>query len=147
MGGNGWRKGEDVDGRKSAAVEQRHRSTGTTAEAEKLDVAIALNIEANGIEIGQGLSFLVFFPVVRVPPEKDVGAGSVIRDIEGAEHGHLLLGRMRGENGDLIEEAFESRDRSGKGDDYIVSRRRLDDDLAIAGAERIAGGGVELRIH
>src|SRR5437773_11331754 len=43
----------------------------TTAKAQQFNVAIALNIESNGIEIGQRLSFLVFFPVVRVSPEKD----------------------------------------------------------------------------
>src|SRR5437667_330231 len=65
----------------------------------------------------------------------------------GAEDGCLLLGRMGGENGDLIKEAFESCHRSGKGDDHRVRRRCLDDDLAIAGAERVASGRVQLRIH
>src|SRR6266849_5311215 len=118
-----------------------------TTEAEMFNVTISLNIEANGIEIGQGLTLLIFFPVIRIAPEKNVGAGSVVRDIEGAEDGHLLLGRMSGENGDLIEEAFESRYRSKKGDNDRVRGRRLDDDLALAGAEGVAGGRVELRIH
>ena len=119
----------------------------TAAEAQQLNVAVALKIEANRIEIGQRLSFLIFLPVVRVPSQQDVGAGRVVRDIEGAEDGCLLLGRMGGENGDLIKEAFESCHRSGKGDDHRVRRRCLDDDLAIAGAERVAGGRVQLRIH
>src|SRR6266478_2631713 len=84
----------------------------TPAEAQQFDVAIALNVEANGIEIRQRLSFFVFFPVIRISPQKDRGAGGVIRDIEGAEDGHLLLGRMRGEFCDMIKEAFESYPRS-----------------------------------
>ena len=87
-------------------------------EAQQLDVTIALNVEPNGIEIRQRLSLLVFFPIVRVPPQKDVGARSVIRDIERAEDGHFLLRRMCGENRDLIEEALESRHRSREGNDH-----------------------------
>ena len=101
-------------------VESVDQMNFTAAEAEEFDVAIALNIKANGIEIRQRLSFLVFFPVIRIAPEKHVGTGAVIRNIEGAEDGHFLLRRMCGKNGDLIEEAFESRHRNRKGDDHRV---------------------------
>src|SRR5437016_12141752 len=104
----------------------------TAAKAQQFNIAIALNIESNGIEIGQRLSFRVCFPVVRVSPEKDGGAGSVVRDIERAEDGHLLFGRMRGENRDLIEEAFETSHRSREGDNDCVGGRRLDNNLAFA---------------
>src|SRR5256886_17519185 len=62
------------------------------------------------------LSFLIFLPVVRVPSQKDVGAGRGVRDIEGAGDGGLLFGRMVGEEVVLIKEALESCLRSGKGD-------------------------------
>src|SRR6266403_1078495 len=116
-------------------------------EAEDFDVVIVLDVEANGIEIGQGLTFLIFFPVIRIAAEKDIGAGVVIGDIEGAEDGHFFFGRVGGENGDLVEEAFESRYWGGESDSDCVCSRSLDADLAITGAERVAGGGVELRIH
>ena len=95
------------------------------AEAKHFDVAIALNVEANGIEIRQRLSFLVFFPVVRVAAEQHVRARVVIRDVKGTEDGHFFFGRMRGENSDLIKEAFESRYWRGKGDDDGVGGRGL----------------------
>ena len=119
----------------------------TAAKAQQFNIAIALNIESNGIEIGQRLSFLVFFPVVRVSPEKDGGAGSVVRDIERAEDGHLLFGRMRGENRDLIEEALKPRHGSRKSNNDGIRGRRLNGDLAFAGPERVARGRVQLRVH
>ena len=70
-----------------------------------------------------------------------------MRDIEGAKDGHLLLGRMSGENRDLIEEAFESRHRSGKSDNDGVCGRRSDRNLTFAGAERVSRRRVQLRIH
>src|SRR5882724_7744170 len=88
-----------------------------TTEAKQFDVAIPLNIETNGIKIGERLSRLVFFPVIRIPAEKHVGARAVVRNVEGAKNGHLLLRRMRGENGHLIKEALESRYWRGKRDD------------------------------
>jgi hypothetical protein len=90
------------------------------AEAKDFNVVIALNVEANGIEIGQGFSFLIFFPVVGVAAEQDVGARGIVRDVEGAEDGHFFLGRMSGEDGDLIEETLEAGDGCGKGDDGDV---------------------------
>src|SRR5260370_29190737 len=84
-------------------------------EAKNFDVVIALNVEANGIEVRQRLAFLIFLPVIRIAPEKDVGAGAVVGYIERAKDGHFLLGRVRGENGNLVEEARESRDRSREG--------------------------------
>src|SRR5713101_134532 len=84
-------------------------------EAKNFDVVIALNVEANGIEVRQRLAFVIFLPVIRIAPEKDVGAGAVVGHIEGAEDSHFLLGRVRGENGNLVEEARESRDRSREG--------------------------------
>src|SRR5207302_1746070 len=95
-----------------------------------VDVAIALNIESNGIEIGQRFTILVFFPIISVSPEKDGGAGRVLRDIKGPENGHLLFGGMSGENRDLIEEAFETSHRSREGDNDCVGGRRLDNNLA-----------------
>src|SRR5260370_34200020 len=88
----------------------------TTAEAQQLDITISLNIEANGIKIWKRFSILVFFPVIHVSPQQDKGARSVVRDIKGAEDGHLLFGRVRGENRDLIEEALESCHRGGGSD-------------------------------
>src|SRR5260370_5921670 len=41
------------------------------AEAKNLDVVIAVNVQANGIEIREMLSLLIFFPVLRNTPEKD----------------------------------------------------------------------------
>src|SRR5207249_3921001 len=89
-------------------------------EAKQFNVAIPLNIEPNRIEIGQRLSLFVLFPVIRIPAEKHMGAGAVIRDVEGSQNGHLLLRRMRGENGDLIKKALESRYWRGKSDDHSV---------------------------
>src|SRR6266568_6376429 len=92
----------------------------TTAEAQQLDITISLNIEANGIKIWKRLSILVFFPVIRVSPQEDGGTGRVVRGVKWAENGHLLLRRMRGENRDLIEEAFESRHRGRESNDHSV---------------------------
>src|SRR5947207_6033251 len=119
----------------------------TAAKTQQFNVAIALNIESNGIEIGQRFSILVFFPIISVSPEKDGGAGRVLRDIKGPENGHLLFGGMSGENRDLIEEAFETSHRSREGDNDGVRGRCLDDNLAFARAERVARGRVHLRIH
>ncbi len=54
---------------------------------------------------------------------------------------------MRGENGNLVEEACESRDRSRKSDDDSVGGRRLHNNLTFAGTERVTGGRVKLGIH
>src|SRR5216684_3879606 len=81
----------------------------TTTEAEQFNVAIPLNIEPNGIKIGERLSLFVFFPVIRIPAEKHVGARAVIGDVEGSKNGHLFLRRTRGENRHLIKKALESR--------------------------------------
>src|SRR5260370_15072509 len=143
--GGGWRfflQAVEIFG-----VQRVDQMKFTAAKAEKLDVAIALNVEENGIEIGERSAVRIFFPVMRVTPEEDIGARSVVRDKEGAEDGHLFFGRMSGENGDLIEEAFESRDWSGKGDDNRIRGRSLDDDLTFSRAEGIPGGRVQLRIH
>src|SRR5260370_12858627 len=118
-----------------------------TTEAKNFDVVIALNVQANGIEVRQRLAILIFFPVIRSGPEKDVGAGAVVGHVEGAEDGHFLLGRVRGQNGNLVEEARESRDRSRKSNDHRVGRGCLDDNLAVTRAKRVAGGRVKLGIH
>src|SRR5207244_5670431 len=107
----------------------------TATKAQQFNVAIALNVEANGIQIGQRISILVFFPIIRVASQKDGGAGRVVGDIKGTENGHLLLGRMGGENRDLIEEAFETSHRSREGDNDCVGGRHLHNNLALAGAE------------
>src|SRR5882672_10441800 len=83
-------------------------------EAEDFDVVIVLDVEANGIEIGQGLTFLIFFPVIRIAAEKDIGAGAVIGDIEGAEDGHFFFGRVGGENGARAKRASEPATGAGK---------------------------------
>src|SRR5216684_1463993 len=85
------------------------------AEAKNFDVMIALNVQANGIKIREGLALLILFPVIRIAPEKDVGSGSVVGNIERAEDGHFLLLRMSGENRNLVEEAIESRYGGRKG--------------------------------
>jgi len=96
-------------------IESIDKMNFAATEAKNFDVVIALNIEANGIEVRQRLAFLIFLPVIRIAPEKYVGAGAVVGHKEGAEDGHFLLGRVRGENGNLVEEARESRDRSREG--------------------------------
>jgi len=47
-------------------------------EAKNFDVVIALNVEANGIEVKAAACLLIFPPVIRIAPEKDVGAGAVV---------------------------------------------------------------------
>src|SRR5258708_25372667 len=106
-------------------------------EAKDFDVVIALDVEPNGIEIRQGLAFFIFFPIVGVAAEKDIGAGRVIGDVEGAEDGHFFFGRMRGENGDLVEEAFEARYWGGERERYWVGRSRLHADFAITAGRRV----------
>src|SRR5258708_38698092 len=129
------------------SVESIDEMDFAAAEAKNFDVVIALNVQANGIEVRQRLAILIFFPVIRIAPEKDVGAGAVVGHIEGAEDGHFLLGRVRGQNGNLVEEARESRDRSRKSNDHRVGRGCLDDNLAVTRAKRITGGRVKLGIH
>src|SRR5258708_38621913 len=105
-------------------------------EAKNFDVVIALNVEANGIEIRKRLAFLIFFPVIRIAPEKDVGAGAVVGYIERAKDGHFLFRRGRGENRDLVKEACESRHRGRESNNHQVRWKRLDGDLAVTGAGR-----------
>src|SRR5216683_860224 len=87
-------------------------------EAKNFDVVIALNVETNGIEVRQRLAFLIFLPVIRIAPEKDVGAGAVVGYIERAKDGHFLFRRVRGENRDLVKEACESRHRGRKSNNH-----------------------------
>src|SRR5713226_4352950 len=110
----------------------------TAAEPQQFNVAVPLNIEPNRIKIGQRLSFLVFFPVIRIPAEKHVRAGAVIRHVEGSEYGHLFFLRMRGENSDLIKETLEACYWRGEGDDHSVRCRDFYPDLHFPGAERVA---------
>src|SRR5260370_27653097 len=89
-------------------------------EPQHFNVAVPRNMKPTGTKIGKRLSFLFFFPVIRIPAEKHVRAGAVIRHVEGSENGHLFFLRMRGQNSDLIKEALEACYWRGKGDDHSV---------------------------
>src|SRR5260370_9779167 len=95
-------------------------------EGKNFDVVIALNVEANGIEVRQRLAFLIFLPVIRIAPEKDVGAGAVVGYIERAKDGHFLLGRVRGENRDLVKKSCDPPPMASKSKHHQRSLRPLD---------------------
>ncbi len=105
---------------KEISIESIDEMDFAAAEAENFDVMIELNVEADGIEVRQRLAFLIFFPVIRIAPKKDVGARAVVGHIERAEDGHFFFRRVCGENSNLVEETCESRNRSREGSDYRI---------------------------
>ncbi len=90
------------------AVEDVNQVKLAALEAQHLDVAIRLNVEADGIEIRQAVSLRIFFPVVRVAAEEHARSRLVFRDQKWAEHGRFFPRRMRGHDRNLIKKALKS---------------------------------------
>src|SRR5260370_9016357 len=77
-------------------------------EAKNFDVVIALSVTAKAIEVRQRLAFLIFLPVIRIAPGKDVGAGAVVGYIERAKDGHFLFPRVPPANRDHLTDAHRA---------------------------------------
>ena|ERR1017187_328018 len=129
------------------AVDGVNQVKFSSLEAQHLDIAIRLNVEPDGIEIRQAVSLGIFFPVVGVAAQKHARSRFVLRNHEWTEHGHFLLGRMRGHDRNLIEKALDSSKRCGKSDGDPVRRNDSGADRAASGPERVSRRGVQRGIH
>ncbi len=117
------------------------------AEAHHLDIAVGLDAQAHGIEIGQLASRRIAPPVVGIALQQHVGIGLVVGHVERPQGRALLVGRARGDDRHLVEELVHARHRRGKSDGDARGRIHVRAHGAGAGTEGVAGGRVQRRVH
>jgi len=116
-------------------------------EAQHLDIAVRLNVEPDGVEIRQTASLRILFPVVGIAAQQNARSGLIFSNHEWTENGRFLFGRMRGHDGNLVEQAIDASKWRGKEDGNLVGRNHLRAHGTAAGTESVSGRRVQRRIH
>ncbi len=117
-------------------------------EAQDFGVAVLLDVEPDGIEIGQLSSRVIFLPIVRVACQQNGGPRPVVGDHERSQHRLLFVRRARRHDGDRIEQSLESGHYRRKCDGDGVVAFDLGFHFArAAGAEGITQRRMEFGIH
>ena len=117
-------------------------------QAKQLDIAILLDVETDGIDVGQLTAGRVVLPVIRIALQKQVGAGFVLRKIVGSEHRRLFLCV---EWADMMATWSNSLSRPamGAGNVTVIWSFPVTFVVTLPSPERkaVSGGRVQRRIH
>lgn len=140
------RRGLPAQAVKIIGVEVADQLQLSAAESRQFDIAVQLDFENDGVEIGKPRGARVQLPIVGVPLEAERYATAVLRQPERAEHGFLLYRRSRGQERHFVKQQFE---RGNRGREFKRDLERVGTSKALdfgGGAEDFPGGRGEDRI-
>ena len=149
--------------RRAGVVDQRRRLLGEAAEhlridavdqvelaarePHQLDLAVLLDVQADGVEVRQAAAGGIRLPVVRIALQKNLRSRRVAAPRRTAPTLPFLLRGARRENGYLVEQTLEPGHRRWKHDSDLILGRNHRFHIARGGAERVASGRMQRRVH
>src|SRR5271157_2842846 len=101
------------------------------AESHQLDVAVGLDLQLYGADVRQLPARCIALPVIRVLAQINVRSGLVVGNIVRTEGSHLLLGRQRRDDCDLVEQPVEPSYRRWEADGDFAGREHRALDFAV----------------